>query len=284
MRGSKMTTEQSGPSVDDLLSIRNLVETDMGPLRRFKGVFESMPYTVETYGEGTNARQSTRVTLNFKGLEVVEAVEPYQFPIYSLPPISASNRKRSKWGIMGISCASILDQQYSAEQLDPSNPVYIPPAKRMNLKDLIGKRMGMVLADGENGRPTPPELWDGRAAGGEGANVPTPCWKVYEVEGIGVAGGQGKTALDRAIELLEGKTMADFNAVAMSDPLIRTDAALLTSISAQPDAPTNFCNTMLTTGNFIKDAQEVFHKVVPAANAPTPAAPVVPITPATPVV
>jgi len=226
-----------------------------------------MPYTVETYGEGATARQSTRVTLNFKELEVVEAVEPYHFPIYSLAPISASNRKKSKWGVLGLSCAAILDQQYSAIQLDPSNPGYIPPAKRLNLKDCLGKRMGLVLADGEMDRPQPPMLFDGRI----GEDKLTPCWTVYEIEGIGVAGGQGKTPLDKAMDLLDGKAMSDFNAAALADPLIRGDATLLQAISAPPAAPNNFCNTMLTTGQFVKDAQEVFHKV--AAATPVVASP-----------
>jgi len=226
-----------------------------------------MPYSVETYGEGTNTRQSTRVTLNFKELEVIEAVEPYHFPIYSLAPISASNRKKSKWGVLGMSCAKILDQQYSVAQLDPSSPEYIPPAKRVNLKDCLGRRMGMVMADGEMGRPQPPMLYDGRIE----EDKLTPCWTVYEIEGIGVAGGQGKTPLDKAMDLLENKTMSDFNAAALADPLIRGDAALLQAISAPPAAPNNFCNTMLTTGQFVKDAQEVFHKVTAAI--PTIAAP-----------
>lgn len=267
---------QQGPNIEDLLSIRNLVDADLGPLRRFKGIFESMPYTVETYGEGANARQSTRVTLNFRELEVMEAVEPYHFPIYSLAPISASNRKKSKWGVMGISCAKILDQIYTTAQLDPSSPEYIPPAKRMNLKDCLSKRMGLVLADGEMGRPQPPMLWDGRAE----EDRATPCWTVYEIEGVGVAGGQGKTPLDSAMDLLDNKSMADFNAAALANPAVRGDAALLQAISAPPAAPNNFCSTMLTTGQFIKDAQEIFHKVTAAI--PTVTAPPAPVTPPAP--
>ena len=241
---------------EKMITTRNLIDSDVGPLRRFTGILDSMPTEEQSYGEGESARKSTRVSLNNKDIEVIEAVEPYQFPIYTMS-MSLSNRKKSMWGVLGQSLNAILDQQYTAEQLDPTNPAYIKPSERADITGGIGKRVGYVMADGEEGRPAPPMLWDGRAE----KDVPRPCWTVYSIEGVGVAGGQGKSPMDKAMELLDGKTLADFNAAALADPQVRGDATLLQAISKPVSAPDSFANTMVTAGKFSKDEQEVYHLV-----------------------
>ena len=62
--------------------------------------------------------------------------------------------------------------------------------------------------------------------------------------------------------LLDGKTLADFNKAALDNPIIRSDTALLQSISLPPTAATSFANTMTTGGKFSKDeATGIFTKV-----------------------
>jgi len=245
-------------------SVRGLVDSDIGPLRRFTGVLDSIPGEEQVWDEGTpNERKSVRRSLNFKDLEVVEAVEPYQFPIYTIT-LTESNRKKSRWGVLGTSLTDILDTQYSEAQLDPSSPEYIKPSDRMDLKDCIGKRLGLVMADGEDGRPPKHDLFDGRARDEEhprGQDVPTPTWEVYMVEGIGVAGGGGMSPMDKAMELLDGRTLSEFNSAALANELIRSDVSLLTSIGMPASAPNSFTNTMLAAKKFIKGEDEVFHKV-----------------------
>ncbi|KKM75274.1 hypothetical protein LCGC14_1391820 [marine sediment metagenome] len=245
---------------EGMVTTRNLIDSDVGPLRRVTGILDSIPTDRQTYGQGETAKESTRISINLKELEVLEAIEPYHFPIYTAS-MTLSNRKKSRWGVFGQSLNDILDSQYSAEQLDPTNPAYLKPSDRMDIKDCIGKRVGIVMADGEGGRPARVMLFDGRAEGGKGADVPTATWMVYSVEGVGVAGGQGQSAADLAASLLDGKTLADFNAAALANPVIRADTALLQSISKPPTAPDSFANSMLTAGKFTKDAQEVYHKV-----------------------
>ena len=245
-------------------SIRGLIDSDMGPLRRFTGILDSAPREEQKWDEGQpTERTSMRLSLNFKDLEVIEAIEPYQFPIYTLQ-LTESNRKKSRYGVFGLSLAEILDQQYSETQKDPSSPEYVPPAKRKDLKDCVGMRIGVVLADGEDGRPPKHDLFDGRAKDDEhpkGQDVPTAVWEAYMVEGIGVKGSGGMTALVKAMELLDGKTIAEFNQAAVGNDLIRSDINLLQSIGMPVTAPNSFTNTMVAGGQFTKDDKGVFHKV-----------------------
>lgn len=250
-------------SAEPKTTTRNLIDFDIGPVRRFTGILDSLPKEPQTYGQGESARTSNRITLNFGSIEVLEAIEPYHFPTFTFQ-ITESNRKKSRWGVFGESLNSILDMQYSAEQLEQGNPAYIKPSDRMDITDCISKRLGVVLADGEDGRPQPPELFDGRAtdaAHPRGQDVPTPAWMVYEVEGVGVAGGQGVSATDMAEGLLDGKTLIDFNKEALANPIIRADTALLSSIGMPVTAPGSFTNVLVTAGKFTKDEQGVFHKV-----------------------
>ena len=236
---------------------RNLIDADVGPLRRMTGILDSLPKEPGTYGEGDKARTVQRITINLKEIEVIEAVEPYHFPIFTIT-MTESNRKKSRWGVLGESLNGILDSQYSPEQLDPTSPTtYIKPKDRLDIKDCFGKRLGFVLADGEEGRPQPPILFDGRA----NEDRPTPAWMIYLVEGIGTSEGQGQSALDLAISLLDGKALSDFNQLALANPAIRNDTPLLQSISLPVTAAGSFANTMITSGKFTKDEAGVFHKV-----------------------
>lgn len=239
------------------ISTRNLIDTDIGPLRRAKGILDSFTTEPQTFGEGTaNPKHSTRVTVNLSDLEVLETVEPYHFPIYTFQ-MTLSNRKRSRWGVFGESLNRILDSQYTEEQLDPTSPSFIKPSDRIDIKDCVGKRVGIVMADGEDGRPVAPMLYDGRSQ----EDKPTATWTVYEVEGIGVTGG-GVSAQDLAEALLNGKTLAEFNKEALANPIIRNDTSLLQAISMPATAAGSFANALVKVGKFIKDEGGVFHKVV----------------------
>ncbi len=250
---------------EGMVTTRGLIDADIGPLRRFTGILDSMPDEKQTYGEGELARETKRVSINCKDVDVKEAVEPYHFPIYTIT-VSLSTRKKSRWGVLSegtpndrtVGFNNVADQQYTAEQLDPSNANFIQPKDRMDMKkDCIGKRLGFVMTDGKDGRPESMDLFDGRS----NTDRPTPAWTVYEIEGVGVAGGQGTSAMDLAMSMLDGKTLAEFNAAALANPVVRNDTALLQSISKPPTAPDSFANTMVTAGKFTQEESGVFHKV-----------------------
>ena len=237
-------------------STRGLIDSDIGPLRRFTGIFDGYSREPQTYNEGMpNEKTSQRLTMNFSDIEVLEATEPYHFPVYQIQ-MTESNRKKSRYGVWGESLNSILDSQYTQGQLDPTSNEFIKPSDRMDLKDCVKKRIGMVMADGEDGRPEPPMLYDGR----EQKDKPTPTWTVYEIEGVGVASG-GVSAKDLAEALLNGKTLAEFNKEALANSIIRNDPALLQSISMPASAAGSFANTLVKAGRFTKDASGTFHKV-----------------------
>jgi len=247
-----------------LITSRNLIDSDVGPLRRLTGILDSMPVENRPEDKARGYKASVQVTLNLKDIEVLEAIEPYPFPIFSPRPLTLSNRRKSMWGVLADSFNAIADMQYTKEQLDPTNPNYIKPSARPDIYEAIGKRVGMVMADGEEGRPKPPELFDGRANDGKGGDVPRPCWTFYMVEGLGQIGTKGVTPLEKAMQLLDGHTLAEFNALAMMEHLIRGDVQLLQSIGMPPSAKASFSSTMLTSKQFTKDQNEVFHRIQPA--------------------
>ena len=91
--------------------------------------------------------------------------------------------------------------------------------------------------------------------------MPTAAWMIYEVEGVGAAGGQGVNPVELAKSLLDGKTLTVFNKEALANPVIRGDAGLLSSIGLPASAAGNFANALVTAGRFTKDAQGLYHKV-----------------------
>lgn len=253
-------------------SSRGLIDFDIGPLRKLTGIVDSMPREDKVFGEGATARPYKQITVNVKDIEVLEATEPYHFPVFMFQ-INESNRKKSRWGVLSESFNTVVDSQYTPEQLDPSNPAFIKAADRMDWEDIKDKnRVGFVLADGEDGRPEMPELFDGRATDAEhpkGQDMPTPAWTVYEVEGVGVAGTQGISAVDMAKALLDNKTLAVFNKEAIANAAIKADVGLLQSIGLPVSAAGNFANALVSAGEFTKDAQGVYHRVGAEAPAAT---------------
>src|SRR3972149_3426464 len=151
---------------EKLITSRNLVDSDIGPLRSLTGILDSMPTENKPEDKTRGYKASIQVVLNLKDIEVLEAIEPYHFPIFSSRPFTLSNRRKSMWGVLADSFNFIADMQYTKEQLDPTNSNYIKPSDRTDIAEAIGKRVGLVMADGEEGRPKPPELFDGRANDG----------------------------------------------------------------------------------------------------------------------
>lgn len=247
-----MTTQDTSNTIPEP-SIRGLEEgSSLGPLRKIYGTLAGVSTTSKVY-EGQTRYQTV---LNLSELEVIQSIEPWHMPIYQVV-FGASNRVTSRWGLFAKSLTAIIDAQYSKEQLDPQNAAFVPADKRPNLKQLEGKKIGLVITDGLEGRPQPVMLYDGR----EKKEKPTLVWLAFDIKGIGVAGAGSDSPSDTAEKLLDGKTLAEFNKDAIANDVIRTDPQLMSAILAPPGVPASFTNVQVAAGKFTKDAQGVFHKV-----------------------
>lgn len=220
-------------------TIRGLQESGQRsgyPLVKFSGVLDSY------YDEEDNF-SNTQVHLNFTDMEVEEAVEPYPFPIAELT-VKYSNYKRSGWGIFAESLAKCLGDDE-------------------DLPDLIGRKVTMAYTQGHD-MGFKDKNWqaevddDGNATNeSERPNVVIAAWEVIAVDGVG-AGTAGVSPYDRLIELLDGKTRAEFNKAALSDPLIKAQGVAY--IKAQITSRV-FVSDAIKDGLFTEDENGVFHVV-----------------------
>ena len=216
----------------DLVSVRGLVDSDFeSPLRKFDGVFEDFKKLPASGYEGW------RVDLNFKEVDNVVAISPYNFPIVVLN-FPLSNKNKTRWGYFSNSITALT-----------------PPNE--DLKDWKGRRMTLVYCDGQDGRPAPKPIWNRDANPEEfpGKIVPTPVWIVTEVEGGVVTSGGGVSAAEWAEENLVGKTRAEFNKWAFADPKVRKDTAFQRNISDR-----SFINSLLQLSRIVEDENGVFQK------------------------
>jgi hypothetical protein len=182
-----------------MVSFRGLTDSGFdSPLRDFRGTFDSWAVKEDTRFDRTRVV----VQLNFKDVEVLESVEPWEFPIATIE-IGHSNRKRSRWGVLAESALK-----------------FIPDG---DIGDLVGHTLRMKVTPGHM-------LYDGR----QGKEVPTEAWEIIEIDGRG-SGKSAQVTIKRtpeqaALQILHGKTLAEFNQQVLRDPDVRTDSNLLLSI------------------------------------------------------
>ena len=218
---------------DNLVSVRGLVDSDFDiPVRECDAILDSYETAPATGYEGT------RVSLNFKELDNVVAISPYNLPTLVIN-VGLSNKHKSKWGYFGDSLAPLL-----------------PPDE--DIKDCIGRTMHLVFADGQEGRPAPKPIWNRDADPSEFPDkmVPTPVWLVTAVGGVSAEGTATKgvvSAADWAEENLVGKTRAEFNKWAYADPKVRKDTPLQRSITDK-----SFINGLMTLKRIEEDENGVF--------------------------
>ena len=208
--------------VQEALTIRGLQDDFGTPLRKFTGRLDS--YGVE---------QGKPAMLNFTELEVIASIEPYPFPS-GVIEIWPSTRVKSKRGVFGTSLGK-----------------FIQPHE--DLRDCIGKVIGMEMTEGH----MLPKKDD---ESGEWKNVPMSAWEVFSVDGMQLAADgsapAAKTPAERAMELLDGAGLGEFNQKAMADTVIRDDPTLLQQIVGK-----TFAQSLLDAGVFTKDQDDVYHRV-----------------------
>ncbi len=215
------------------VSVRGLEDGFQGtPLRKFSGVFEG--YTEEP----ATGYDGVRVNLQFSDVEVEQSTEPYNLPTVVLN-IGLSKKKKSKWGYIADSIAAIIPEDE-------------------DLKDQYGKRFVLVLCDGQEGRPEGKLIWskDADRAKFPTGEIPMAVWEVLEIAGTS-KGDDGKinTSKDKAMKILDGKTLSEFNKLAYADPDIRKDVELQRGITNK-----SFVAGLVAAGAFEKDMNGVYHK------------------------
>ena len=209
--------------VRDMLSIRGLTDSDFkqSPLREFKGVLDS-------YG----LEEKKPVSMNFREMEVIDSIEPYPFPT-GVIDIWASPKIKSVWGVFGVSLAKLIPEG-------------------SDLKDCINGNFHMKMTPGHM---LPKKIKDEATGIEEWKDVAKECWEVISFNGV-TADGVGKSPTDTATDLLDGKTLMNFNLDALQNEIIRGDNELLSAIVSKA-----FADGLVAAGKFTIDPEGIYHKV-----------------------
>ncbi len=206
------------------------------PLRDFRGRLVSITGHLIT----SMTPPATEVLYNFEEVEVMPngSVEPYLSPVTQIP-IFQNNRDRSAMGYLGASIDRIINAGIPEDAPDEL-------VKKQSF--LIGKMQRWKYTGGHM-------IWDRRAANPEnpskpGMEVPKECWEVIEVEGFStpvpvapnivqpktvtptatMTPQAAKTAVQLAIDLLDGKTDTQFATAAFSNDIIKRDGKIVSSL------------------------------------------------------
>lgn len=217
------------------------------PLREFVGTLESITGDIQE----RNGRQIQYAVYNFAELEVIASTEPYPMPIAQIP-LPISNTKRSQMGVWGASIDKLINIDTAGQPLPDGSP---------NLKKqgyLIGKRLRVKLTEGH---PT----WDRN----QGKEVPRSAFEVMVIVGEGTvtsapqtvpagttAAPTGSPSLQKALDILEGKSLQEWYQAVFADPVVKADGALVTKIIQNALIP-----PMEAAGLIVKDANSKYHVV-----------------------
>lgn len=214
------------PTPEELLALVKIRGLDKGfqrtPLREFKGTLEKI--TANLVDRFTPPR--TEIILNFVDMEVIETVEPYPFPIAQIT-IMHSNREQSFWGVFATSMDKLI------------------PASG-ELTYIEGKELHMKMTGGHM-------MWDRD----KGEETPRDCWELVGVEGESTTSPATKVdATAKALELLDGKNIADWNQIVFQDPTVKADGELVTSILSN-----TFIPSMKEAGVVSEDENGIYHLI-----------------------
>ncbi len=217
---------------EDLVTIRGLIDSEFDEVvRSFDAVFDGYETAPAT------GYQGTRVEVQYKDLDNVVAISPYNFPTKVIN-VGLSNKNKSKWGYFANSLVDLI-------------------AADEDIKDCKGRKMSLVYCDGQDSRPPPKPIWNKDADPSEYPDkmVPTPVWIVTAIEGGVTAIASGESAAEWAEENLVGKTKADFNKWAMADQKVRADKDLQRSIVDK-----SFITGLVTLNKVVEDGDGVFQR------------------------
>jgi hypothetical protein len=209
------------------------------PLLHFKAVLEDYVSTQREFDrEDGSKRQAVAIEFRFKDLEVLDATEPYPFPIavislnYSPP---STSRGGTRWEALAKSIRQLFPGDDSA--LDKMK------GQKQEWKMLPATlRQPLTEEDG-----TPKVDGNGRAVWGD---APGTAWQVVSVDGV--AGPEDLT--DYVVGLAEGKTEQQFHQALLTDPKIISRPDLVSNITER-----KLLDSLVTAGKVSRDAEGVLH-------------------------
>jgi hypothetical protein len=213
------------------------------PLRHFRGKLNSITGSMVQRGQMPAAK--LEVSYNFSNVEVIESTEPYPFPIAQISLIH-SNRVKSAMGVLGASIDKVINAG-----LDEN----APQEKVKNQDYLVGKVQEWKVTPGHM-------MWDAD----QKVETARECWEVISVVGVGsvpTVAGQSvaptagtTTPVQRAIELLDGKTLQQWNNMVFQDPIVRAGGGDLVNSIINGE----FIPPLEAAGIISKDENGIYHK------------------------
>ena len=225
------------------------------PLRRFKGVLDSLKLDQRTSNDG---RSYAVALFNFKDLEVLESEEPFPFPIaiigisYKPPKMS---RGGTKWDALAGSLRKLMPQNPDPDLLVGKMQEWVQVEHP--LRGALTDEEGHPIMDGS----TPPkQLW---------GDVPTLCWTIASVDGLGSVKEADEDFNKFLVDLADGKTEPKFYEVALTDSRVTSRSNIVEAITNR-----KLLDSLTEMGLITRDAEGILHKVtgdVPVAEAPTEA-------------
>ncbi len=208
-------------TLDQIIGVKQNLEGGFGPgtpLRKFKGKLEEIATEDVPF---KNGKTGIRLIFKLTDVEVLAAEEPYDFPIAEVKMLYFASAQ-SGFGVF-----------YNS---------YLKLAPAGVLAEAIGKVLEVAWTGGH-------QIYDSR----EGKATPQDAWEVLSIEGVET--GPVQSAYDRAIDVLDGKTVQQFNTAVLAEPLVRSDAVVQASIIGK-----KFLPDILAKGLVSIDANGVYHK------------------------
>ena len=250
-----------------LVSFQNLSDSSGTPLMEFRGLL--VDYTVKP----PDKLNRTFVDFMFQDLEpdTIVSKVPYPFPT-AIISIKYTTKKSSAWGILGTSMQAILGADADVEDLKGKMQTWKKTPGHEFGKDKEGKPIivdlfeiaeidGMVPDEDVSGtevvepEPVPVPAPVATKPAPKAATVKPPVAKAPTAKVAPKKNGAKLTAKEAAINLMDGKTPAQFFQAAFVDEVVKSDSGVLSEIASG-----TFVNTAISQGLVTKGPDDIFHK------------------------
>jgi len=207
---------QSPDQIADVLGMTADKFTGGLPVTEFKGTLH------DARSEFNQERSRYQVALEFTDCDIIKTTIPWNYPTLTIT-MNHSVRRNSGIGLLSQSIQRIAGAETT-------------------VRDMVGKRLHMdrstVFNFGENDDGTPRNY---------------AMWELREVIGEGI-GGVSVNPIDRALSILDGKRMPEFNSLALADPVLKAHPEITSMILSE-----NFVTGLIAGGRATVDSDGVHH-------------------------